>query len=387
MILGDKMKKISILALHLGYGGIEKSIINLANLICDEYKVEIISTYRLEEQPAFTIDERVNVRYLIEKYKPNREEWKQSIKKLKPITFLKESYKSLVVLLLRRRKTITAIKDSDSDIIISTRVLFNKWLGNHGKKKTYKIGWEHNHHHQDVKYIESVVSSSKKLDRLVLVSDSLRSFYKKEFKKSEIKCKCVYIPNMIDKIPKSSSTLKNHTLISIGRFSREKGFVDLIEVFHKIHEKEPSWKLCLIGDGAERNKIVDRIYQYQLTDAVELHGYLKRDKIDALLHESSIYLMTSYTESFGIVLIEAMSHGVPCIAFSSAEGANDLITNGKNGYLIDNRDFDKMADKVIELINNQKLRKELGTEAKQISSNYTQKEVKDNWLKLLKKRG
>ena len=46
-----------------------------------------------------------------------------------------------------------------------------------------------------------------------------------------------------------------------------------------------------------------------------------------------------------------------------------------------------MADKVIELINNQKLRKELGTEAKQISSNYTQKEVKDNWLKLLKKRG
>ena len=192
---------------------------------------------------------------------------------------------------------------------------------------------------------------------------------------------------MIDKIPKSSSTLKNHTLISIGRFSREKGFVDLIEVFHKIHEKEPSWKLCLIGDGAERNKIVDRIYQYQLTDAVELHGYLKRDKIDALLHESSIYLMTSYTESFGIVLIEAMSHGVPCIAFSSAEGANDLITNGKNGYLIDNRDFDKMADKVIELINNQKLRKELGTEAKQISSNYTQKEVKDNWLKLLKKRG
>ncbi len=381
------MKKVSILALHLGYGGIEKSIINLANLLCNQYKVEIISTYRLEEQPAFSVNSNVEIHYLIENLKPNREEWKKSIKKIRPFTFIKETYKALMVLMLRRKKTVAAIKQCDSDIIISTRVLFNNWLGDYGKKKIYKIGWEHNHHHQDEKYIKEVVNSCKKLDRLVLVSNSLRSFYKKEFRKKQLKCKCVYIPNMIDKIPENVSTLKEHTLVSIGRFSREKGFVDLIEVFNLIHKKKPNWKLCLIGDGAEKNKIVDLIYQYHLTDFVELHGYLSREKVDECLEKSSIYLMTSYTESFGIVLIEAMSHGIPCIAFSSAEGANDLITNGENGYLIENRDFNEMANQVLELTSNLNKRKKLGKEARRISHSYTKEQVKDKWINLLKKRG
>lgn len=381
------MKKVSILALHLGYGGIEKSIVNLANLICHEYEVEIISTYRLEDQPAFSINSKVQVHYLIEKYKPNREEWKQSLKKLKLVTFLKETYKAIVVLLLRRRKTIAAIKRCDSNIIISTRALFNGWLGQYGCKKAYKIGWEHNHHHQDEKYIQTVISSCKNLDRLVLVSDSLRSFYKKELKKNQIKCKCVYIPNMIDTLPKEVSSLKEHRLISIGRFSREKGFIDLIDVFRKIHEREPNWVLCLVGDGAEKNKIVDLVYQYQLDRFVEFHGYLSRNEIDDLLHQSSIYLMTSYTESFGIVLVEAMSHGIPCVAFSSAEGANDLITPGMNGYLIENRDSDLMADCVLELMHNESRRKKLGKEARKLSACYTQEQVKDDWNRLLKKRG
>lgn len=381
------MKKISILALHLGYGGIEKCVVNLANTLCHDYKVEIISTYRLEEKPAFSIDSNVEVRYLIEKYKPNREEWKQSIKKIRPITFIKETYKAIVVLLLRRRKTIAAIKENDADIIISTRDLFNNWLGEYGNKKIYKIGWEHNHHHQDEKYIKNIVSSCKKLDKLVLVSDSLRSFYKKEFRKNNLKCKCVYIPNMIDTMPTETSSLQEHTLVSIGRFSREKGFVDLIEVFRMIHEKNPDWKLCLVGDGSEKNKIVDLIYQYHLNDFVELHGYLSREKIDEILHHSSLYLMTSYTESFGIVLVEAMSHGIPCIAFSSAEGANDLITNDKNGYLIEDRDFEKMATKSLELMHSVTKRKKLGKEARRLSSNYTMQQVKEDWMKLLKKRG
>ncbi len=380
------MKKISILALHLGHGGIEKCITNLANLLCQDYEVEILSTYHLSE-PAFDIDPRVTVRYLIEKYKPNREEWKQSIRKFKPISFLKESYKALLVLLLRRRKTVEAIKQCDSEIIISTRELFNSWLGKYAPSHVYKIGWEHNHHHQDVQYIEKVVSSCKNLDSFVLVSDSLRSFYKKEFRKRGMKCKCVYIPNMLDSIPEKVSTLKEKRLISIGRFSPEKGFVDLIEVFKKIHEKEPEWKLCLVGDGAEKNKIVDTIYQYGLTNFVELHGFLRKEKVDELLSHSSIYLMTSYTESFGLVLIEAMSHGIPCVAFTSAEGANDLIEHEKNGYLIESRDFDAMANQVVSLIESLSTRRQLGKMGRKKSMNYTKDCIQDSWLQLLKKRG
>lgn len=381
------MKKVSILSLHLGYGGIEKSITNLANLICEDYEVEIISTYKLDDTPAFEINDKVKVRYLIDKYKPNREEWKNSLRKFKLITFIKETYKALLVLFLRRKKTVQAIKDCDSDIIISTRDLFNNWLGNYGRKKTYKIGWEHNHHHQDIKYINKLIDSCRRLDTLVLVSDSLRSFYKKEIKKKEYKCKCVCIPNMIDSIPTETSKLDKKNLVAIGRLSREKGFSDLIEVFKLVHEERPDWHLDIVGDGSEKNKIVDKIYLNKLTDYITIHGYLKRKEIDKLLNNSSIYLMTSYTESFGIVLIEAMSHGIPCIAFSSAEGANDLITNGKNGYLIEDRNFEKMKARIIELIDSKNERVKLGTNGRELSYNYTSDKIKSNWIKLLKRRG
>ena len=161
-----------------------KVIIDLENKrierISDDYKVEIISTYKIEETPAFDINPSVKVKYLITKYKPNRAEWKASIKKLRPIKFIKETYKAIVVLINRSQKTKEAISKCDSDIIISTRSLFDGWVSKYAKSSIYKIAWEHNHHHNDIKYANKVVESCKYLDTLVLVSDSLRNYYKKE---------------------------------------------------------------------------------------------------------------------------------------------------------------------------------------------------------------
>lgn len=377
------MKKLTILSLHLGYGGIERSVISLANLLSDIYKVEILSVYKLYDTPAFDIDPRVEVSYLIENHKPNREEWKNAVKKLRPIKFIRESYEAIVTLFLRKKRTVNAIKKLDSDIVISTRDIFNNWLGEHGRKSILKVAWEHNHHHGNEKYAEKIVKSCKGMDYLILVSDSLRSFYKKQLKDS--KCKCVYIPNILDNVPDVLSDLTENRLVSVGRLSREKGYDDLIEVFKLVHEIRPSWRLDIIGDGAQKNLVCDKVYQYGLSDFCVVHGFQKRGYIDDILNKSSIYLMTSFTESFGLVLIEAMSHGIPCIAFDSAEGANDLIVNDKNGYLISGRDKQEMAKVIVKLIDDKKLRDKLGKNGRQTSLRYTKEMVKKDWVKLLKR--
>lgn len=383
------MKKVTIFSLHLGYGGIEKSVVNLANLLSDDYKVEIISTYKVEDTPAFDINENVDVKYLITKYKPNRLEWKRSIKKLRPIKFIKESYKAIVILINKRRKTVEAMKKCDSDIMISTRDIFNKWLGEYGKKSAYRIGWEHNHHHNNIDYANKLVNSCRHLDTLVLVSENLRSYYKKMMKEHGYKCKCVFIPNMLESVPDTVSKLTEKRIVSIGRLSKEKGFVDLVEVYRRYKEKHPkdNWHLDIIGDGAERNKVVDRVYHYGLSKDITVHGYLRRKDLLDILTKSSLYVMTSFTESFGIVLIEAMSTGIPCLAFDSAEGANDLIINDYNGYLIENRNKDEMVKKIEELISDNKKRKELGNNARNFSLNFSSDNIKKQWLDLLKKRG
>ena len=96
--------------------------------------------------------------------------------------------------------------------------------------------------------------------------------------------------------------------------------------------------------------------------------------------------MTSLTESFGIVLLEAMSHGIPCIAFSSAEGAREIITSGKNGYLIKNRNYSAMIQKIEDLMTKEDIRKEMGKEARESVQQYTKEVVQEDWYRLLEKK-
>ena len=374
------MKKVSILSLHLGYGGIEKSVAALANMLCEKYEVEIACTYKLFEKSVFPVDERVKIKYLTD-VKPNKESLKKAIKKKNIIKIFKEGFYAVKVLMKRRNTMIKYIKECDSDVIIATRDIFDEWLGDYGKEETLKIGWEHNHYHNDFKYAANITRSNKKLDFLVLVSNSLKEFYSKELINE--KCECIYIPNVIENVPEKIAPLNNKKLISVGRLSPEKGFMDLLKLYAILHKDYPDWTLDIIGDGVEKDELKKFIKEHKLEDFVTLHGFRDKDYIDQMLHESSIYLLTSYTESFGIVLIEAMSHGVPCIAFDSAEGARELIQSGKNGYLIKNRSYTAFLKKVEDLIENKEERKKVGKVSREGVKQYTCDVVSKQWIELI----
>lgn len=376
------MKKVTILSLHLNTGGIEKCITDLANFLCDSYEVEIISVYKLKNKPAFDIDERVNVRYLTTNIRPNRTEFNRALKNKNIINIVKEGTKALRCLYLRKSKMVKAIKKCNSDFIISTRDIFNFWLGKYGKSKCVKIGWEHNHHHKDIEYIDKIVASCENLDKFVLVSKSLKEFYEDRFQEKGYNCRCIFIPNTIDYIPDNVNILDNNNLVSVGRLSREKGFLDLIEVFKKAYEKNPDLHLDIVGDGVQKNKIEEKIKEYKLSKSVKVHGFLDNKSVHEILSKSSLYVMTSLTESFGIVLIEAMSHGLPCIAFDSAEGACDLIKD--KDLLIKNRNVDEMADKINELLNDKEKMNEIGDKNRRFSLNYDTEKVMKLWQKNLK---
>lgn len=376
------MKKVTILSLHLNTGGIEKCITDLANFLSRSYEVEIISVYKIKNKPAFDIDDRVKIKYLITSIKPNRTEFNRALKNKNIYDIIKEGYKALKCLYLKKHRTIKYIKKCDSDFIISTRDIFNSWLGNYGNDKCIKIGWEHNHHHGDEKYINNLVNSCKGLDKFVLVSKSLKEFYEDRFQEEKINCKCVFIPNTINYIPNEVNKLNNNNLVSVGRLSSEKGFLDLIEVFKIAQEKNPKLHLDIVGDGTERKKIEKKIKEYNLSKKITLHGFLDNSLVHEILSKSSLYVMTSITESFGIVLIEAMSHGLPCIAFDSAEGAIDLIKDKE--LLIKNRDINKMALKINELLNDKEKMSEIGSKNRKFSLGYDIEKVMKLWEKILK---
>jgi N-acetylglucosaminyldiphosphoundecaprenol N-acetyl-beta-D-mannosaminyltransferase len=277
---------------------------------------------------------------------------------------------------------IKAIKNISADYVISTRCLYNKWLVNNISCGAIKIAQEHRHHNKDKKYIKKLIRSLDYIDYFMPVSKELTDFYSGLLKGKHTTCK--YIPHFLDNIPDAISELKNKQIISVGRLSPEKGFLDLIDIFSEVVESNPEWELHIVGDGQEKDPIIRKINELELENNVVLHGYQNKDYIENLMLNSSIYIMASYEESFGITLIEAQSYGLPCIAFDSARGATEIITNDVNGYLIFNRNKQLMIERMNYLMNNEEVRLIFGSESRKNSYNFSVENVSKIWVNFLK---
>ncbi len=373
------MKKITILCLHLGYGGIEVATTNLANMLSGDYDVEIISFYDLNGEPVYKLNDNIKVKYIY-KGKPNREEIKKSLKKIKIFTFIKESIKAIKILYKKKYNIIDEIKKCKSDLIISTRVEFTEILNKYYSGNAILISQEHRHHNNDEKYIKRVKNSLTNIDYYMPVSKKMTKFYK-----NKVSAKVIYGPLCVDYIPEKESKKANKNIISIGRLSPEKGFQDLISVFSKIYEKDNECILHIIGDGVEKSLIEEKIKKFGLNDNVKLYGYRDKQFIRDKLSEMSLYLMTSYEESFGLVLLEASAFGIPSIAFDCAEGATEIINNNVDGYLIKNRNKEKMAEKSLELLENKNKLANFGHNARIKSLEYSYENVKEKWLNIISK--
>lgn len=371
--------KITILALHLGYGGIEKFISNIANMFAEENEVEIISIYKLYEKPAFYINPKVKITYLLENLKPNRKEFYSSIKKLNVFEIIKQAYIAIKILYLKKHKMKNAIKLLSSNIAISTIASHNKLLSKYGNKNIKKIATEHNYNAINTSYIKKVANSCKKIDYLVVASKELANVYKSCVKN----CKVINIPLSLDYIPSKVSNLESKEITYIGRLSEEKGVLDLIEVFNLVHKQDKSIRLNVIGDGNKKEEMLSKIKEYKLEDSVIMHGFKNKEEIEEILLNTSIGINTSYTESFGLAVLETFSYRIPVVAFDSAEGLLEVIENNKNGYLIANRDFQDMANKMINLIDDKEIKIRLGESARSKSMEYAQEEIKKYWKKLL----
>lgn len=370
-------KKITIFALHLGFGGVEKYLSSLCKMLEDNYDIEIISTYKVLEKPAFSFSDKIKITYLIDA-KPNKEEFKQAIKNKNIINIFKEGFKSVKILYLKRSRNIKTIRNTYSDYIITTRTFHSRLVGYYAYNNIIKIATEHNFHNNNKRYITKVIDSIRNFDYFVVVSDTLRKFYESKIGKT----KCIYIPNVIDSLPDKRSKLTNKNIITIGRLSPEKGQKDLIDAFKIVNKELPKTKLFIVGDGPLRKELEDYTKELKLTDKIIFTGFLGDKGKEKYILDSSIFILPSYTESFGLVLIEAMSYGLPCIAFDTSDGAKELLKNNV-GILVKDRNKEKMAQEIIKELKNKN-----GSEYSEKGYKYCQKYLLDNvkkeWINILK---
>ena len=290
----------------------------------------------------------------------------------------KEGFKSLKILYLKKKLVKDYILNTNAKVIISTRYEFTKLLNLYGDSNL-KIAEEHVYHNNNKRYINKLYRSLKNIDYLIPASKYLEDDYKRLFKNVNV----FYIPQSINDTNDFSKSV-NNTVIAVGRLEKEKGFSDLIDVFELVINNNKNARLIIAGDGSLKRDISNRIKKKKLDKYIKLVGFLNDKELISCYKKSSILVMTSYYESFGLVLLEAMSYKTPCIAFDSALGALEIIKDNC-GYLIENRDKNKMAYSILNLLNDKNKLKDMGSECYKYSTNYMCSNVEKKWYKFIDK--
>ena len=172
---------------------------------------------------------------------------------------------------------------------------------------------------------------------------------------------------------------KKKKVLYVGRIDFKHKRVDLlVKIWEKIWERYPDWILDIVGDGTEPMSLKDYVKNNSIKN-VNFHGF--KDPLP-FYNEASIFCMTSSSEGFGIVLVEAMQNGVVPIAFDSYLSVKDIITDETDGILVTPMDINEYADKLSRLIENDALRNKMASKCIQKAKTFSIEEVGRQWIRL-----
>ena len=192
----------------------------------------------------------------------------------------------------------------------------------------------------------------------------------------------IVMPNPLSFNTKNYSNCEEKRVIAVGRYVPQKGFDLLIEAWRNVADEHPDWSLFVYGEGNKEpyQKLVD---EYNLNNCCHLES--AKSDIAEFYANSSIFVLSSRFEGFGIVLLEAMSCGVPVVSFACPCGPRDIIHDGIDGLLVSNGDTGQLAVKINYLIENNDERKQMGLHAKKNAKRYDITGIGQRWKNVFEK--
>ena len=222
-------------------------------------------------------------------------------------------------------------------------------------------------------WMKSLISHLKRLDRFVVLTKEDKLAWK-ELDNVEV------IPDPLAFDINEVSPLTNKRVIAVGRYVYQKGFDLLLQAWSKIEKLIPDWELAIYGMG-------DRTLYESLIDSLQIdknrcHLYGPTDDIKREYLNSSLFVFSSRFEGFGMVLIEAMACGLPVVSFDCPCGPKDIVSDGKDGILVENGNVLELADHMISLTEDDKRRKSMSENASKNVQRFKIENIAQQWKKL-----
>ena len=369
------MKIVYCIAGTYNSGGMERVLANKANwLVRNGHEVSILTTDQRGRNSFFELDSRISLYDLGVDYEDNnggsflnkliRYPFKQwtHYKALKRI--LPELKADVVVSMFCNDASILPrIKDGSKKVL---EIHFSRFKRQqYGRKGLWRLADEFRSRN-DIKVVS-------RFDRFVVLTNEDKGYW------GDLD-NILVIPNARSFEFETPAELKNKSVIAVGRYCYQKDLGKLIDAWGLVCVEEDGWKLHLVGDGEDRERLQRQIEELGLKDRVVL-GRAETD-MRAVYNNASLLALSSRYEGLPMVLLEAQAVGLPIVSFTCKCGPRDVIEDGLDGILVEEGNVRALADGILQLIRNEELRVRMGREAFKRSGRYSEGAVMSQWVKL-----
>ena len=360
-------------------GGVERVLSLKASYFAEQlgYDVTIILTEGKNRPLFYSLSPKVQVIHLDINFE---ELWSRSFMGKIPVYLRKQRLfkKKLTAELMRLRPDVTvsllrreinfltAIKDGSCKVgeMHINRAHYRNFEGSDANwlKNLFARVWMH-----------GLVGKLKRLDRLVVLTEKDREAWSELSNVSTI-------PNPLSFEPKSVSGLTEKRVVAIARYSQEKGIDLLLQAWAKIDSRFADWRLDVYGDGdttpyAELRKALG-------IDAARCGLNGRTSDVEQAYCSSSVFVLSSRFEGFGMALVEAMACGLPVVSFDCPWGPRSIISDGEDGLLAENGNTDALAARLAQVMESAELRKLLSARALQSVRRFAMSEIAVSWQQL-----
>ncbi|HLA56748.1 MAG TPA: glycosyltransferase family 4 protein [Flavobacterium sp.] len=353
------------------HGGIEKVMAEKANYFADvfDYDVHILTTEQNGNAPCYRLSEKIKKTDISVNY------------------HRKKSYfhpANLLKLPQHFRQWRKAIRTIDPDVVIVCNYAFDFYWSPFFFTRISKLKEFHSSGFLEMEARKNAGFFGKirfglqdfiesKYDRIVVLNPSEAQFCKSK--------NTVVIPNPIGKTDKVAA-LKNKKAIAAGRIAPVKGFTKAIDAWALAMEYQSDWELYIYGQGEP--DYIQMLKAKIVNQGLQNNIFIKpaTENLDDEMAGASMYVMSSVSECFPMVLLEALSAGLPIASFDCPTGPGNIITDGEDGFLAEDQNIASLAEKIVILMTDEDLRKEMGKCGRSNAQRFSNEAVMNLWQSL-----